>query len=275
MSRAGKDSRMRAYVINLKRSPERRVHMLAELGITTLDYRIVTGVDGRDLDLDDPTVVDPALYDRSEYPAGMAGCALSHLRVYGEFLDDGENVALVLEDDVTLPADIEALADSLAGRMTGAEVILLNYDSRDTLKFGMQDSVRVRPSRSLAFPIDVRQLGSSAAYLITREAAARMADVISPVRVSPDDWWWFYREGALDRVRCVTPLPVLKSPKFGSTIGFYGVGKGLRSRLIAPLARLRFPFVQQAIAYRRRLIFNQMTRTEIVDAPFVEKPCRI
>lgn len=102
-----------------------------------------------------------------------------------------------------------------------------------------------------------------------------MSDLVQPVRVSPDDWWWFYREGALDRVRCVTPLPVLKSPRFGSTIGFYGFGKGLRSRLIEPVVRGQVPVLRQLIAYRRRLIFRQMTRTEVVDVPFVEKPCRL
>jgi glycosyl transferase, family 25 len=265
---------MRTYVINLERSPERREHMLAELEAARLDYEFVTGVDGRDLDLADRSVVDQALHSRSEYPAGMAGCALSHLRVYREFIESGADVALVLEDDVTLPADLGALADSLSAYMEGAEVVLLNYDSRDTVKFGTEDEIKVPPSRSLAYPIDVRQLGSSAAYLITREAAQRMSDLVPPVRVSPDDWWWFYRAGAFDRVRGLTPLPVLKSPRFGSTIGFYGFGKGLRSRLIEPVVRRQIPVLHQLISYRRRLIFNQMTRIEMIDGPFVEKPSR-
>jgi glycosyl transferase family 25 len=272
---SGRKGRMRAYVINLERSPERRAHMLAELESARADYEIMTGVDGRDLDLSDRSVVDESLYSRSEYPAGMAGCALSHLRVYRAFVESGADVALVLEDDVTLPADLGDLADSLAGHMAGAEVILLNYDGRETLRFGHEGAIGVSQSRSLAYPIDVRQLGSSAAYLITREAALRMSGLVRPVRVSPDDWWWFYREGALDRVRCVTPLPVLKSPRFGSTIGFYGFGKGLRSQLLASLVRRQVPGLHQLIAYRRRLIFRQMTRTEIVDGPFVEKPCRL
>ena len=52
---------MHAYVINLARSLDRRAHITAELKKTGLDYEIITAVDGRDLDLRDPTIVDPSL----------------------------------------------------------------------------------------------------------------------------------------------------------------------------------------------------------------------
>ena len=42
---------MHAYVINLARSPERRAYISAELKKARVEYEIVTGVDGRDLDL--------------------------------------------------------------------------------------------------------------------------------------------------------------------------------------------------------------------------------
>ena len=61
---------MHAYVINLARSPERLAHMTAELEKARLDYEVITGVDGRDLDLDDPAVIDPALLTRSVVPGG-------------------------------------------------------------------------------------------------------------------------------------------------------------------------------------------------------------
>ena len=40
---------MRAYVINLARSLDRRAHITAELRKTGLDYEIIAAVDGRDL----------------------------------------------------------------------------------------------------------------------------------------------------------------------------------------------------------------------------------
>jgi glycosyl transferase, family 25 len=264
-----------AYVINLARSPERRAHITAELRKAKVDYEIITGVDGRDLDLHDQAIIDPSLFARSSWPAGMAGCALSHLRIYQKMIADGLDTALVLEDDVTLPPDVGSLADALADHLSGAELVLLNYDSKDTCKMSREGAISLSSSRLLVLPIDIRQPGSSAAYLITREAAKRMDDSVLPVRASPDDWWFFYREGALDRVRCVVPLPVTKSPKFESTIGLYGLGRGLKARLLEPLVRNKVPVLHQVISYRRQLIYRQMTRCEVVDAPFVEKPSRL
>ena len=44
---------MRAYVINLARSFDRRAHITAELEKAGLEYEIITAVDGQDLDLGD------------------------------------------------------------------------------------------------------------------------------------------------------------------------------------------------------------------------------
>jgi glycosyl transferase, family 25 len=275
MIQAGRRSTVHAYVINLARSPERLAHMKAELAKAGVDYEIIRGVDGRDLDLHDPATVDPSLFARSSFPAGMAGCALSHLSTYQKILADGREAALVLEDDVTLPPDLGSLADAVAGHLSGAEVVLLNYDSKHTCKMSLEGSVHLPSARQLVLPIDVRQPASSAAYLITLEACKRMSESVLPVRASPDDWWFFYREGALDRVRCVMPLPVVKSPEFESTIGHYSLGNGLKARLLEPFVRLAAPLMHQVISYRRQRIYRQWTRSEFVDMPFVEKPSRL
>ena len=120
---------MYAYVINLARSVDRRAHITAELKKTGLDYQIVTAVDGRDLDLNDPTLVDPSLTTKTVSVAGATGCALSHLIAYRNMIADGLDAALVLEDDVILPPDLGILADAVAGQLAGAEVVLLNYST--------------------------------------------------------------------------------------------------------------------------------------------------
>src|ERR1700722_18799012 len=116
---------MHAYVINLARSPDRRAHIVAELQRTGLTYEFIDAVDGRNLDLDDTTLVDPVLIARYSFPAGTAGCSLSHLSAYKKILADGFEHALILEDDIALPTDLNELAEDLASHMTGAEVALL------------------------------------------------------------------------------------------------------------------------------------------------------
>jgi glycosyl transferase family 25 len=268
---------VRVYVINLARSPDRRAYIMAELRKIGLDHEIITAVEGRELDMDDASIVDPSLIARSAFPVGTAGCALSHLRVYQKIIEDGLDEALVLEDDIVLPADLGALADAVAGQLTGAEVALLNYASTppDICKISLDGSVDLPSSRRLALPINVARLVNAGAYVITREACKRMIESVLPVRATADDWGFFYREGILDRVRCVLPQPVIKNPKFESTIGIYSLGNGLRARLLGPLVRHKIPLVHQAISYRRQRIMGRWGQSEIVDTPFIERPSRL
>ncbi len=266
---------MRAYVINLARSHDRRAHITAELRKAGFDYEIITAVDGRDLDLHDSTVIDSSMLAKNEFPAGTAACALSHLRAYQKILADGVDEALVLEDDVTLPADLGAIVDALAVHLTGAEVALLNYGSPGTCKISLNDSVDLRSSRLLALPIDVSQLVNAAAFVITREACKRMNERGLPVRINADEWWLFYKEGILDRVRCVAPMTVFKNPNFESTIGLYSLGNGVKARLVGPFVRHKVPLLHQMILYRRQRILRHWDRSETVDMPFIEKPSRL
>ena len=266
---------MRAYVINLARSRDRRAHITAELRKTGLDYEIITAVDGRDLDLQDSTLLDPSLLTLNLFAAGAAGCALSHLRAYQKIVADGLDEALILEDDVILPADLGILVDAVADHMTGAEAALLNYASPDTCKLSLEGSVNLPSSRLLALPIDVRKVMNTTAYVITREACKRMGESAPPLRANADDWQFFYKEGILDRVRCVLPLAVDKSPKFESTIGIYSLGNGAKARLIGPFVRHKIPLLHQLVVSRRQRISRDMDRAEIVDMPFVVKPSRL
>ena len=265
---------MHAYVINLARSADRRSHIIAELKNIGIDHEIVTAVEGQDLDLNDTAKIDPDFLE-IEHPAGAAGCALSHLSVYTKIIADELDKALVLEDDVILPADLVLLADAVAEQLTGAEIALLNFDSPEPVRMSSEGAISLPPARLLALPIDISQLRSSAAYVITREACERMVKSVMPIRVLADAWWHFYREGALDRVRCVAPLSVRKSPKFASTIGFYSLGNGRTARLVEPLIRRKLPGLDQALSYRRERIYRRFIRSELVAAPFIEKPSRL
>jgi glycosyl transferase, family 25 len=274
---------VRAYVINLARSLDRRAYITTELKKTGLEYEIVTAVDGRELDLSDATIVDPSLpYLDPSLPivdtglaAGTAGAALSHLSVYRKIIADGLDAALVLEDDVVVSADLGKMADAVAGELTGAEVVLLSVDSPDPCKVSRAGSVQLPSARLLALPIDVHQPRSAAAYIITREACERMVKCLPPVRVQADTWWFFFGEGLLDRVRCVVPLPVHKNPRFTSTIGSYSLGNGVRGRLVRQVARRKVPVLHQALVYRRQRILRDWSRSEIVDTPFIAKSSRL
>jgi glycosyl transferase family 25 len=266
---------MYAYVVNLDRSPDRRAHMIGELKKTGLDYEFVSACDGRDLDLNDPSVVNPELLTKSPFPANHGATVLSHIRCYERMIVQGRDTALVLEDDVLLPADLNALTDAVAAHLTGSEVALLSFTDPEPMKMAREGAVQLPHGRTLALPIDPWHLRSACAYVITREACERMIKSLVPLRTCADEWGYFYHEGFLDRVRCVVPSTVSGANQFHSTAGSYTLGTGLKSRLLWPLVKLRLPVVQQILIYRRRRIGDRHRRHEIVDMPFKEKPSRL
>jgi glycosyl transferase family 25 len=261
----------------MARSTERRAHITAELDRIGVDYDIVEAVDGRDLDMDDPDTlasIAPSMLNSDWFLPSHVAVAMSHLRVYRKILADGLDWALVLEDDVDVPADLESLVDALAGHLDGAEIALLNYDSKDPLKMSREGLVDLPSSKVLVLPLDVYRVVSGAAYVITRKACERMDESVLPVRAKCDNWGHHYSEGALDRVRCVVPPAVHKSPGFESTVG-YNSGESLKARLLRMIGRYDLRFLQQLVVYRRQRILRKYARAEIVDEPFVAKPSRL
>jgi glycosyl transferase family 25 len=261
---------VKAYIVNLARSTERRAHMVRELRKAGIDHEFVEGVEGRDLDLSDTNIVYPTWEGRSPFRPGVVGCMLSHLKVHRIILDSGAERALVLEDDVILPKDMNALVEAVSAHMTGAEVVLLQYFScgsgerGETYRLHRQDSIQLSFSKVLAFPADINDLGGTGAYLITREACQRMATAMLPVRVPADQWSFFCNKGALERVRCVAPIPVQINSAFRTTIDHYDTGT-LQTRVRE--TAIRIPLLSQALTIRRRRIMKRKTQVELVDDP--------
>ncbi len=80
-----------AYVINLKRSPERRAFMSHSLARAGVAPTFVIALDGRELAWKEPV--------RGALARTEAALILSHRRVWRRFLRGGGNFAAVLEDD--------------------------------------------------------------------------------------------------------------------------------------------------------------------------------
>jgi glycosyl transferase, family 25 len=256
---------MHAYVINLARSPDRRAEITTNLDRYAIDYEIVNAIDAQDFELTDPHAagkVSATFYDK--FRPGEAGCALSHMSVYRKILADGLHWALVLEDDIIAPPELSAIADAVAGYMEGAEVALLNFDSEGVVQVRKVGAIDLPATRQLVVPVHARQPESAAAYVITREACARMTERAFPIQTKADDWAHFIRIGTIDRLRCVVPLVVRKHPRFGSTMGYYS-DSSLKARALAVIDRLGLGLVQRMVASRRERIWRRYTRVEFVD----------
>lgn len=96
------------YVISLKRAQGRIAHIKNEL--KGLNYEIFWGVDGQNLSFE--SLISEGIYnsqrakelrhDHENLTINEIGCALSHCRIYEDFLSKSYDRILILEDDATL-----------------------------------------------------------------------------------------------------------------------------------------------------------------------------
>lgn len=214
---------VKIYVVNLERAPDRLTHMAAQLQRLGLDYEVVAAVDGAELTPTDRRglVDESAVSAMPQWlTAGAVGCALSHRLVYERMLSDGHQIALVLEDDVRLEPSVVGLLAAVEEALRGAEVALLNYRSRRVCHFDGRTGKVLAPQYRLLSPQEAAHIGSTAAYVVTRAAAARIHAGVVPVRAAADSWGMFVAEGFVDRVWCVFPRPVDTDTSFSSTIDY-------------------------------------------------------
>jgi GR25 family glycosyltransferase involved in LPS biosynthesis len=116
------------YVINLPSDAERREHMAAQLGGLGLPYRLWRGIDGRAISPQDAKpYMDRvrSIYGRA-LTLGELGCALAHLSVAKQIVDDESPFACVMEDDiVTSPDALPFLEEETLGNLPPFDVLRL------------------------------------------------------------------------------------------------------------------------------------------------------
>lgn len=122
---------MKAFVLNLKRRPDRRAYMEAQLRELGLEAEFVEAIDGYDLPASLSALYDEALAVRRNGKAlapGELGCALSHRAVYERMINEDIPLALVLEDDVALSRYlVAALSDARLCSSTDWDWLQIDY----------------------------------------------------------------------------------------------------------------------------------------------------
>ena len=123
------------YVINLKRCPERRLHMQRQLDTLGLSYRFVDGVDKYDLKSPEyrAEITHRLGLDKNVITFGSDGylnthvaCALSHVKAYNLMAEQNDAAACILEDDVVMSPDFPKIL-SAAKKTTWDILMLASY----------------------------------------------------------------------------------------------------------------------------------------------------
>ena len=163
------------FVINLKRTPERRLHMQRQLDALSLSYQFIDAIDKVDLEssqyrskISCMLGIKEAILDR-KYAAiinrvkteegknwknagmGQLAITLSHIKVYDLMAKNGIDWACILEDDAkSLPTFLEVL--KIAPKLEWDILLLANNSVRSSYEILKNPIKRVRISdRDLIF----------------------------------------------------------------------------------------------------------------------------
>ncbi len=171
---------MKAYLINLDRSPERLTEADAQLRAAGVAYERVPAVDGRALGragLRGRVSRFRFFLVHGRLPTpGEVACACSHLEAYRRLLASGEGAALVFEDDAALDPDAfrNALARVEARFDPATPELFLLCDHE-----GADKAEAIVPAGDACF---------AECYVVTAAAARRLLALNDPVRAATDAW---------------------------------------------------------------------------------------
>lgn len=206
--------RLRTWVINLDRAPDRLERISARLQQLGLDFERLPAVDAHALTDVQRAALDETAYRRqhgkSSLP-GELGCYLSHVEAMHRFLASDADFGLLLEDDVRLHDSLPAVLRGLVQHAARWDMVKLSGVHSGT----PVPVLDVAPGHRLAVMLS-RCTGSSA-YLVNRRAARAYADGLLPMRLPYDhvfDQGW--RFGL--KTRLVVPTPCGHDDQVASTI---------------------------------------------------------
>lgn len=171
------------YIINLDRSKERFSKAAQSAETAGLDYHRISAVDGSTIDFQNSPEIDVKGFHRchgKHILPGEAGCYLSHLKALSVIANGQSPYAVITEDDVGFNQDFNKIIGKLS-EVEGWDVIkFANHRNRIFHKMmDITDDVSI--GRYLHGP-----LGSSAAYMVTREGAKKLLDKLTPMRLPYD-----------------------------------------------------------------------------------------
>ncbi len=145
-------------------------------------------------------------------------CSMSHRKAYAAALADGVDVALILEDDIAFLPSFEAVVQQAVGRSRMQDVCLLYFHGPDKT-FLRDQATHLNGGFGIYRAKTSWGAYAAGAYLIQRDTIKRLHDHVFPVHTTADSWGTFCRDGVINGLSAVLPLPTADAP-FASGIGY-------------------------------------------------------
>jgi len=203
---------IRIYAINLDRSVDRWTVLSREAEVLGLPLVRISGVDGTKTPPHERVDCDARAFQRNSGRTilpGEYGCYRSHLAALSAFLDTGEPAGVIVEDDVTLTADLLPRAKAAVEALPHADAIKLFNHRLVGFRRVATSAAGDEIGRTSHGP-----QGSAACYAVTRAGAQKL---VSRLRTMEYPWDVALERGWASGTRIYTTRRDVASPKRDST----------------------------------------------------------
>lgn len=249
---------MKAYAIVLERSKERQQYIAEHLVERQLDASIIKAVDGRLLSEEEiEQHCDAEQLEKLRWwlTNGAIGCALSHKKAYEAFLNTSDKCALILEDDVVLPANITTILTEIEAVIQPNELILLHTLSTKPIRLSAVGELPIADAQ-LHYLTEVKEALTATAYVVGRDCATGLLDANTPIYVTADAWHYFYEQQAIGSIRMLYPSKV-DTKNFKSSIDYFNL-KSMKQYLTDFINDYKIPILYTLLKKRRANIKSAM-----------------
>ena len=208
------------FVINLKRSPNRKANISKQLDLLNLDYQLIEAVDGTQFTPHEVVkkygeqVFYTNTYNHQRMTLGSLGCLLSHIKFYELMIDHNIPIACVLEDDAEVsPLFPEILSSTVLQKVPWGTLLLGHYSKyRKSYNLGAEAVYWKKKVCSGHYIARVAEFPfTTIGYLVKLSTAKKLRDLAYPIRM-PADWVTGNTELIGDVLRIITP-PCIVSNK--------------------------------------------------------------
>ncbi|CAN7528789.1 glycosyltransferase family 25 protein [Rhizobium rhizogenes] len=175
---------VRIYVINLDRSHERWERLRGQAARYGLTVVRVTAIDGAKIPEGDRLDFQPqqfVYHNGRKLLAGEYGCYRSHLLALQQFIDSGDKMAIIMEDDVELNERLIPRALSAMDSVCGARLVKLVNHRLVGFKPLSETTENDIVGRCMHGP-----QGSAACYIVNRSAAKKLLATLKPMLLPYD-----------------------------------------------------------------------------------------
>jgi len=172
---------MKAYIIHVSDDFARERHINNQLKDKDLEIEFILEGDIKDLTEDILT----NLFDM-EFSLAYISCTYKHLLSYKKVIAGSDEVALVLEDDINLSSNFDAMLGKLMAEIKERKLSNFLISLEDSMHEYIPRSKRIKGQ--LIYPADHGR--TAGAYLIDKKGAMGIWDEVNECKVTaPTDWF--------------------------------------------------------------------------------------